>query len=202
MQVSAETNVCPGEGPRVSGHPVRVCFEAILNQIVKHGLKLIKTQAPTQSLLWTHPRPDQAADLCLAGHWVALLQSIWYPACTSGRAWSASLDGARGECVAGVGCGISVMMLSLHLPVVDANCVLSSLLSPRFPPLLSEVRDMGVPKGSSSFTGNLLLPPLLLLSTLKAKGKGVPGRAVPIPSRARCRLALPLMADSTRVSRC
>lgn len=102
--------------------------------------------------------------------------------------------------MAGVGCGISVMMLSLHLPVVDANCVLSSLLSPHFPPLLSEVRDMGVPKGSSSFTGNLLLP--FLLSTLKAKGKGVLGRAVPIPSRARCRLALPLMADSTRVSRC
>lgn len=56
--------------------------------------------------------------------------------------------------MAGVGCGILVMMLSLHLPVVDANCVLSSLLSPPFPPLLSEVRGMGVPKGSSSFTGN------------------------------------------------
>lgn len=52
--MSAETrgsSACPGEVPRVSGHLVRVWFGAIPKQIVKHGLKLVKTQALTQSLL-------------------------------------------------------------------------------------------------------------------------------------------------------
>jgi hypothetical protein len=60
------------------------------------------------------------------------------------------------------------------MPIVD---YLSSLLpSPLFPPLLSEVLDMGVPKDSSSSTGN---EPFILPQTQQVDGKGVGGRAAP-----------------------
>lgn len=105
--------VCPGENPRASGPPVRMCFGGYSQECCKARSKAyLKTQMraggrgfkkkPSRSLrvycgeearrLWTHPRATRACRLQTSASLATGWRCCRAFGCTSARVWSASLE--------------------------------------------------------------------------------------------------------------